>query len=552
MKDIIDDENERVNDYSRQFARNHPRKRSKSILEEKVSSKPIIPLIASMTIPSIISCLFGALYSSIDSIYIGRFSSDALAAIAIAFPIEQLLIWGCCGLCNLGSSALISKLIGEGKMENAEKVLGNTIFYWIVFAFLIPACIVPFAHPIVRAFGAEGEIEDLAADYLKIIAYGSFAYSLSASGTNLPRAEGNVMLGMSLAICAAVLNIILDPILIFTFDLGLNGAAISTVVSQTLPGIYMVYYFIKKSYVRLHRKNLIPVPKFMIRILLLGIGPFVLLASNAITVYIVNWLVCPLAAASFIADMDSSDVIDPADVINLYIAIFSVATKLKMIPIYISGGFLQGFLPLQGFVLGAQEYNKSYLIKRSSQIVCVLFSLILSMLTMAFAPFLMGQFISRDNPLYSDFVGIGSHVLRINCAFVACYSYLMISSGDFQADNKQGLAAFCQIVKIIILYSLILICTKIDGISMNLVWWLFPISDVSSFIIVGILSEIRDYRVLKMMKNLGQSMNDVEMVSNKCSKSYDSVEVVTIEGSISENQQMFNLRSNFPIQLNNS
>ncbi|GKT17056.1 Multi antimicrobial extrusion protein like protein, partial [Aduncisulcus paluster] len=196
-----------------------------STLEKQVASKPLIPLVWHIATPGIISTIIGALYSSIDSLYIGRYSGNSLAAIGVAFPAEQLIIWNVGVILNFGCGTLISRALGKKNISEAEKYLGSVIFSWIVISILVPLLVIPFALPIVRAFGADTTIEDEAASYLKIIAVGTYAYTMTASGNNLPRSEGSALCAMVISIVSAILNIIIDPILIFGFDMGLKGAA---------------------------------------------------------------------------------------------------------------------------------------------------------------------------------------------------------------------------------------------------------------------------------------------------------------------------------------
>ncbi|GKT35515.1 Multi antimicrobial extrusion protein like protein [Aduncisulcus paluster] len=508
------------------------RRRAKSLLEEEVASHPLIPLLFRVTFPSIVGVIVGGIYSTIDSIYVGRYSSTALSAIGIAFPIEQLLIWGVGAVFNFGASALIAKLLGSRDFENAERVLGTVVFYWVVLAILTPILIVPNALSIVRAFGADETLEDLAADYLSIIAIGSFAYTLSASGGNLVRADGSMILGMNLSVAAAILNVIIDPILIFGFDLGLKGAAISTVISQTIPGVYLIYHFVKKSSIRLHWRNIIPTPQYLLKIPALGLGPFGVLGSNAISVLVVNLVVCPLAGEGI------TDETEKSTVINMYIALFGVCMKLYMILLFVTGGFLQGFLPLQGFLLGAKEYNKSYIIKRMSQVFCVVVTLVLDCLVEIFAGPLVKSFLAKDDPDMDvdEFVEIGVPMLRVLCAGMTFYAMTVVCAGDFQADNRLGLAMYGLLSKYIILYGLLIILSKYyDDVTVDLCWMVFPFSDIVGFLMILPVSEVRDHRMKKLIKEMGLPMKGLPFVNDGCC-GYHHERVETIELSVSSDE----------------
>eukprot|EP00764_Aduncisulcus_paluster_P009294 gnl/Carplike_NY0171/3075_a4130_577.p1 GENE.gnl/Carplike_NY0171/3075_a4130_577~~gnl/Carplike_NY0171/3075_a4130_577.p1 ORF type:complete len:371 (+),score=65.27 gnl/Carplike_NY0171/3075_a4130_577:631-1743(+) len=345
---------------------------------------------------------------------------------------------------------------------------------------------------------------------------------MTASGNNLPRSEGSALCAMVISIVSAILNIIIDPILIFGFDMGLKGAAYSTVIAQTIPGIYLMYWLISKSSVRLTLSNLLkPNIAKILEIILLGLGPCVIMASNALTGLIVNAVVCPLAKNGI------DDPVEAEKAMNMYIAMFSVAIKMCGITIFTTVGYMQGFLTLQGYVNGAKEYHKAYIMKRFSQILCGSITLVSSLFVIGFSRSVMTAFVHRDDPDIDvdQFIETGSSILRIVCSFLTLYSLSLICATDFQSDGQLIPAALFAMGKYVILYTMLCVFAwGVDGVTIDFMWWMFPLSDIVSFIGVAITSEIRDCNVLSRMKKSHQTFKDIEVFGSSCCARLTDVE----------------------------
>ena len=197
-----------------------------------------------LSAPAMVGMLVMALYNLVDTIFVGRgVGVLGIAGIAIVFPI-QMIVMAIAQTVGVGGSSMISRFIGAQKKQEAEQVLGNIflLVFWSSIIIMIGGLI--FLRPLLTVFGATETIMPSAIAYARIILFGTVFFSFSMASNNVIRAEGNAKAAMITMLVGAVLNIILDPIFIFGFKMGIAGAAMATVISQAIAFSYIVYYFV--------------------------------------------------------------------------------------------------------------------------------------------------------------------------------------------------------------------------------------------------------------------------------------------------------------------
>ena len=188
---------------------------------QQMGTKPILSLLTKFAVPSILSLVLHALYNLVDRIFIGQgIGPLGLAGVTFCFPI-MLFIFGFCLLFSSGSAALISLYLGQKKHEKAEETLGNTIAILTVMSILITVCGFLFGEDILRFFLVSPEAFPHARDYLKTIVSGSVFFFYGFALTFIIRAEGNPIYATVMMLVATVINIILDPLFIFVFKIGM-------------------------------------------------------------------------------------------------------------------------------------------------------------------------------------------------------------------------------------------------------------------------------------------------------------------------------------------
>jgi len=210
----------------------------------RMGEEPIVKLLFKLSAPAIAGMLIQAMYNIVDSIYVGRLSTDALSALSISFPVQMFLIAVGVGT-GVGTSSLISRLLGKGDNCRANNVAEHVFFIAIIYGVLGGLLGIFYSESIVRLFTNDPILIDLGYQYINIILTGSIAIFIPATFNYILRGEGNTFLPMMTMIIGAVLNMIIDPFLIFGLgpfpQLGVAGAAYATVFSRFIGGIFIIF-----------------------------------------------------------------------------------------------------------------------------------------------------------------------------------------------------------------------------------------------------------------------------------------------------------------------
>ncbi len=225
----------------------------------RMGQEPIGRLLFKLSVPAIIGMLIQALYNIVDSIYVGRLSTEALSALSVSFPIQMFLIAIGVGT-GVGTSSLISRLLGRGNKSRANNVAEHVFFIAIIYGIIVGIIGLFFAENVIRVFTNDPVLIDLGYQYIKVILTGSMAIFLPATFNYILRGEGNTFVPMLTMIIGAVLNMILDPFLIFGLgpfpQLGVAGAAYATVFSRIFGGIFIIFVlFSDKNELTLNLKD---------------------------------------------------------------------------------------------------------------------------------------------------------------------------------------------------------------------------------------------------------------------------------------------------------
>lgn len=254
---------------------------------EKLADTPINKLIWKLSIPSFVGIITYNLYNIIDTIYITRgVSSYASGGLAITFPLF-ILLSAISSTMGAGAASIISRAIGKNDIEKANKTAANTfVVFWLI-ALLITFFGLIYLDKILYAMGVTDQLLPYAREYTRIILIGAVT---STGFSSLIRAEGSSKYAMYQWIIPIIANIVLDPILIFAFHLGIRGAAIATVLSQCISvGLFINYYFFsRKTQLSLRINHFILDIRIIGEIGLIGIPSFVQMASQSLTIIIIN------------------------------------------------------------------------------------------------------------------------------------------------------------------------------------------------------------------------------------------------------------------------
>ena len=414
-------------------------------------------------VPAFAAMMANVLYNIVDRIYIGQgVDALALAGLSVIFPL-MIIIMAFGMLVGMGSAVRISLSLGEKDYQRANRILGNALF--LAFTLGIVLMIVGFLvrDKVLMIFGAGPETLKYASDYFAIILIGIPFAMTGYALNNIIRAEGNPRIAMVSVFISAGINIILDPILIFGFDMGVKGAAYATIFSQFVLFIWVLIHFRgKRSIVKLNIPNIYPDPYIIKHIISIGFAPF---AMN-------------VAASIVTAIMNTQFIKHGGDIAVGAMGIVSSTTMMMVMTIISINMAIQ---PIIGFNYGAGLYCRvketavkairyGTLVATGGWLICMLI------------PGLVISIFNHDNMELRESGVMG---LRIYCAVLPVIGFQIIASSYFQAIGKAKLATFLSLLRqIIVLLPLILLLPKFWGVEG--VWIANPISDLVAAVITFI------------------------------------------------------------------
>lgn len=248
-------------------------------------------LIIRLAVPSIAAQLVNALYNIVDRIYIGHIDvigSAALTGVGVTFPLI-LIISAFSALIGMGGAPRAAIKMGAGDNEGAEKILGNCTSVLIGLSVVLTTVFMIFRDPLLMAFGASENTIGYASDYMKIYLIGTISVQLALGLNSFISTQGFATTSMATVLIGAVTNIVLDPVFIYGFNMGVKGAAIATILSQTLSAIWVVIFLTgKKTKIKIKLSNFKPERKVIFPALALGLSPFIMQSTESLVVVTLN------------------------------------------------------------------------------------------------------------------------------------------------------------------------------------------------------------------------------------------------------------------------
>ena len=360
-------------------------------------------LLLSFSIPCVISMLINSVYNIVDQIFIGKgVGTVGNAATNVIFPL--VLIYGAiASLIGNGTSANLSLKLGEGKKEEAKESLGSAITISVVVAILIGILSYLLLPQLVKCFGSTETVYPYAVSYGKIIALGAPFVIIYSTLSNIIRADGSPKYSMIMLVVGAVINIILDPIFIFGFSMGVEGGAWATVIGQMVSFLIAIFYIPKIKSIKLEKKDFIP-NKSIVRILGLGLSSFITQMTILVLFVFMNNMLTRLGTSTrFGADIPLS--------------VYGVISKINSLYIASILGIAIGAQPIIGFNYGAGNKERVKETLRKVLTVNFIIGIIFNLIFVLFPEQLVSLFIKKSDPQYQLF---------IEFAILTCRSMMLI------------------------------------------------------------------------------------------------------------------------------
>ena len=349
------------------------------------------PLLFKLATPAFFGMFVQTLYSVVNTIFIGHTAGgdNAIAGLSICFPVQMLLM-GVGMMIGMGGTSLISRSIGAGENQKAERVLGNGITCVVILSLVVTAIILPNINGFLRLIGASEEVLPYARKYLIIIVSGTVVNLVGLVFLNYIRAEGNARVPMVANIMGAGLNIMFDWIFIIRLNLSVTGAAMGTVIAQTIVFIFLSYFYLSKnSYLKFSWANLRPDKTVLKPLFTIGVSSFVQTAAGSISALILIGRV----------EIYGGDI---------YLSAFGIIQRIMMfatMPAMVIG---QGVQPILGFNYGARRHAATIKAFKLAAIWSTLFSSA-AFLLLLLVPGSIVKIFSSDPAL----VAAGSHASRL-------------------------------------------------------------------------------------------------------------------------------------------
>jgi len=421
--------------------------------ETQLAEAPIKKLLWKLSAPAMVGMLVMALYNLVDTIFVGRAVGIlGIAGIAIVFPIN-MLVMAIEQTIGIGGASFISRKLGERKKEETEFALGNIVSLVVISSIVMTVLGFIFVKPLLIAFGATDTILPLAVEYARIIILGILFFSFGMVGSTLVRAEGNAKVAMIIMLIGAVLNIILDPIFIFGFGMGMAGAAWATVLSQMATCLYVLYYFgTGKSLLKFYFKNL--KLKFYIvkEIVVIGISSFVRMGSSSIMAMVLNNSLAVYGG-------------------DIAIGVFGIVNRLLAFVFLPLIGIVQGMQPIVGFNFGAGAIGRVKETVRLS-IKLTTYSAIGAFLVLEIFPKQLLQVFTSD----PEALKMGVLAMRVIALAFATIGFQIVSGGFYQALGRAKESLFLSSLRqVILLIPLVIILPHFWGLLG--IWIAFPVAD---------------------------------------------------------------------------
>ncbi len=292
--------------------------------------------------PMIIAQLINVLYNIVDRIYIGRIPHEAtfaMGGLGLCLPLISIVI-AFANLVGMGGSPLCSIARGEGNLDEAEEIMGVSFLLLIIFSILLMGIGFVFKEPILWLFGASQDTFSYANQYITIYLFGTIFMLIGLGMNSFINSQGFAKVGMMTVLLGAITNIILDPIFIFGFSMGVNGAALATILSQGVSAIWTLYFLTSSKTILKLKKNKMKLKiKYVTEILSLGTAGFMMAITNSVVT-----IVCNSTLSIYGGD--------------LYIAIMTIINSIRELASLPGQGIANACQPVLGYNYGAKEYDR--------------------------------------------------------------------------------------------------------------------------------------------------------------------------------------------------
>ncbi len=449
--------------------------------DERLGTAPLGPLMFSMIVPAVIAQAVNVLYSIVDRIYIGhipQMGRTALTGIGICFPIITI-ISAFSAFAGMGGAPRAAIWLGKGKRDMAEKILGNAVTMLLCFSLILTVFFQLTKEPVIMAFGGSENTIGYAMDYLGIYLWGTIFVQLSLGLNMFITSQGKSRTAMLSVLIGAVINILLDPILIFGFGMGVRGAALATLLSQLCSCLWVVAFLAsKRSGIRIRVWNLKPDWKIMGSVAALGIAPFTMQSTESLVSIVLN---------SGLQQYGG----------DLYVGSLTIMQSVMQLIVVPLQGVQQGTQPVISYNFGAHNRERIVQTLRVSAAI-ILTASTLSCLITVFFPEIFARMFTQDEEL----IQLVGQVMPIFMAGIWIFGVQMVCQSAFMGMGQAKISLFLALLrKIILLIPLALVLPKFFGVMG--IYYAQPIADILAALTTGLLFAFNFNRIIQKEMGCG-------------------------------------------------
>ncbi|NKF06261.1 MATE family efflux transporter [Clostridium gasigenes] len=414
-------------------------------------------LLFKLALPAIIAQIVNVLYNIVDRIFIGRMIDGdiAMAGVGIAFPII-IIISAFSSLIGVGGAPLAAIKMGEKDNDGAEKIISNSFSMLIIIGIILTIGFLIFTEPLLWAFGASETTIGFAKEYLNIYLIGTIFVQISLGMNSFINTQGFTKIGMSTVLIGAGINIVLDPIFIFGFNMGVSGAALATIIAQLISAIWALkFLFGDKSIIKIRRKYLKPNMKIVLSITALGISPFIMQSTESLVLISLNNKLMMYGGDLAVGAM----------------TIMSSIMQIVTLPIV---GLAQGAQPIMSYNFGAKKIER---VKKTFKILftcAIMYTVFMWSLLNIFPEVFVTIF--NDKP---EIIEMTSWSIKIFFGGIFLFGAQMACQQTFLALGQAKISLILALLrKIILLIPLVFILPTLFDDKLKAVLFAEPISDI--------------------------------------------------------------------------
>lgn len=443
--------------------------------DEKLANAPLGKLMLSLAIPSVLAQIINVLYNIVDRIFIGHipeYGQLALTGIGVSVPI-LMIISAFSAFVGMGGAPLASIELGKKNTKGAEEILGNSTMLLIVFSVVLTIVFQVFKTPILYLFGASDNTILYASQYISIYLYGTIFVQFALGLNTYITAQGNARVAMISVIIGAIVNIILDPIFIYAFNMGVKGAALATIISQGLSAFWIIRFLLSENSIIKIKKEYLKLDKKIIgKIGRLGISPFIMQSTESLIMVILNAGLLKYGGDLYVGTMSII-----GSIINL------VAAPIQ--------GIAQGVQPIMSYNFGAKNYKRVKKTFKNMITACLFVSLFLGGIAVLKPEIYVRLF--SDN---KDLVDLTCKYMPIYFLGMTVFGIQIGCQSTFLALGQSRTSLFIACLrKIFLLTPLAIILPKYLGVIG--IYIAVPISDIISVIVTTLMTYRLSFTIKK-------------------------------------------------------